>query len=188
MDARTDTPRNNRNIFAIPVFASLMVFLWFVPDLVRSPPVFPFQTITQIEGTPLVALLTPPVAGALLLLLFAVRRPVRLVHAGSACIGMIAVTFLLLFGKPAFFVGSVGCLAMALSLGIFALLIHRRTGSMVFFYAILGALPIALLGYAAYGIITSAYPAAYLLPLKLPVSIFAALSAAAISVVDFRVD
>lgn len=184
----TDAPQRRPIVPAIPISASVLILLWFVPDLLRSPPVFPFQTIAQIEGAPLAALLTPPTTGALLLLLFAVKRPERLIRVGSAFIGLSAVASLLLFGKPAFVTGPVGCLVAAGALLIGAVIAHRRFGSALLFFLLLGAFPAALLGYALYGILTDAYPAAYLLPLKLPVSVFAALSAAAISIVNVNTD
>ncbi len=186
MNEESEPHPDNGRSFHIAAVGVLLISLWFVPDLIGRTVVWSFQSVSQIEGGPLIALLTPPLAGALLLLLFAVNGASKVFHIGAFLVGCGAAVTLLLFGRPAFFIGPYVCIAVAaVTLGIAVVArLHRRPK--MYFYSAVALLPAALLGYALWGIADGRYPAAYLLPLKLPVALFAAQFVAGISAQRLR--
>jgi hypothetical protein len=88
----------NRSFDGLLVFGLILIALWFVPEVIRFPLVFPFQTIADRNGIDLLSALTPPIAGALLLLLFALRLQKKRQFALSFAVSVTAL-FILLLGN-----------------------------------------------------------------------------------------
>lgn len=176
------TPTQERPVSALPVFSLILILLWFIPDFIRSPLVFPFQTVAEVRGAALLAMVTPPVAGALLLLLFAIKYPIRPLRAASSVIALLAATIIIFFGNPTLVPSPAGCATgAALMLGCAVALLVRFNSKKLFFL-FSAAPPAALWAYALHGLFSGAFPPAYLLVHKLPISLFAALSACGISI------
>ena len=171
--------------FAIPVLSTLLIVLWFVPDVFRCPIVFPFQTAGALKGAELLERLTPPVCGALLLLVFSVKGPRRILSAVSFFASLSAAVVLLFLGRPAFVLGPAECAATAAVLLCCAVFFRIRMKSDKLFFLAVTALPVAVWGYALYEIFSGAFPPVYLLPHKQPAALFAELSVCAISLCRF---
>ena len=168
----------------LPVLSATCILLWFVPDILRNPPVFSFQTIAE-TSTPLgIFALAPPIAGALLLLLFAVRHPQRVIRGLSFFVGSVAAVAIALFGiplLPSFPLPPWATALLAEAIVCIAAFFSARRNRLRLFYPLLVALPLFIEGFALFAAATGNLPEAYLSPHKLSAALFCTGAAASVS-------
>ncbi len=176
---RPDADAVRPPLLGIPLVGAVLILLWFVPELLTASPVFSFQIIAETTGWAKFVLLCPPIAGSLLLLLFAVNRRNRLVRLLTFAVAAAAAAPLAVLGgssvHPSIIAEIAAPLLTACAIAAGAKL-HRRPA---LFYSALLALPLLLEVFALVQAATGAVPAAYLGPYKLPIALFCTSAAAA---------
>jgi hypothetical protein len=161
----------------ILVLSSLVLLIsWFVPDVLSSPPVFPFQLIGFYKGAELFSLVAMPVAACLVLALAVLSPRDKLLSFAALPLALIE-TFAPLMGYFRLPVGkgvAITVVALGLVAGMTAITFFRQriTG-----FAILALAPAGLLITALIGLLSGAPSSAFLLALKTPVCLHASLLA-----------
>ncbi len=136
----------------------------------RTPLVFPIQTLSDQDGLDLIRTLMPPISGAVLLLLFAFRPPMKVKFTLAGFVSIEAF-FAVLFGSGDLFVLSPYAVAaiVASIVGIAAVVRPRFKSDRILF----GAAALIPAAFLLYALITGTLLAAYLWPVKAAVALFA---------------
>lgn len=162
--------------------AAALLVMWFIPEVLASPPLFAFNLVSRLEGVALAGLLAIPVAGCLVLALIALLSASRKLFATTFCIGLTAMVLAV-----------VGYMALPVSrvVVVIALLVSLAAGLLVFKsdskrhsrigMVLLGWVPAALFLTALYGAVLGEVSAAYLSSLKQPLSLMALVMIAGVS-------
>ena len=164
----------------LTVPAVLLIAMWFVPEVLSSPPVFPLHLVDTSTGAALAGLVAMPVSAGLVIALSVTPFPRRVLPFVAFPLGLAAAIlplvghFSLPVGKPT----AVISVLAGVVIGVAAL---TRLRSRIPGLVVLALPPAALLLVAAVGLVSGAASAAYLSALKTPLCLFAAMFISAIS-------
>ena len=162
--------------------ALTLLSMWFVPEVLSSPPVFAFQLIGRCSGGELPGLLANPVAACLVLLLLVLPLPNRSLSLPlvTMLVGVAAVLLpvLSLYSLPVERTISIPAIVVGTALGIAA---SCAFASPLPGYLVLSLVPAGLLLTALYGAVFGEASSVYLSAIKNPISLFAAMLITAVS-------
>jgi hypothetical protein len=138
-------------------------------------PVFPFTLIGSTHGSNLVALLTEPTCGALLLALILLPMSQRMQAGASLIVGLLALSIPLLLGSPALPLDGptvLGAAVIDIAVAVL-ILVYLRVPSLGHFALLL--VPGILFATAVFGVTSGRLPAAHLILFKTPLNIYASM-------------
>jgi hypothetical protein len=160
---------------SLGISSAILISTWLIPNVFSGKPVFPFSLVGSTHGSDLVALLTEPTCGALLLALILLPISLRMQATASLVIGLLSLSIPLLLGSPALPLGGPTVLVAALIDITVAVLIFvfLRVPSLGHFALLL--VPGVLFATAVFGVTSGRLPAAHLIIFKTPLNIYASM-------------
>jgi hypothetical protein len=157
------------------ISSAILISTWLIPNVFSENPVFPFTLIGSTHGSNLVALLTEPTCGALLLALILLPMSQRMQAGASLIVGLLALSIPLLFGSPALPLDGptvLGAAAIDIAVAVL-ILVYLRVPSLGHFALLL--VPGILFATAVFGVTSGRLPAAHLILFKTPLNIYASM-------------
>jgi hypothetical protein len=157
------------------ISSAILISTWLIPNVFSERPVFPFTLIGSTHGSNLVALLTEPTCGALLLALILLPMSQRMQAGASLIVGLLALSIPLLFGSPALPLDGptvLGAAAIDIAVAVL-ILVYLRVPSLGHFALLL--VPGILFATAVFGVTSGRLPAAHLILFKTPLNIYASM-------------
>ncbi len=162
--------------------AAGLLVLWFIPEVLSSPPLFPFHLMTRLNGMALAGLIAAPIGACLVLVLAVSPLPRRPKAVGTFLSGLCASVIPLVSYVPLPVSGAIVIPAVLAGI-ISGAAAFLRFRPVVLGYIVVSAVPAGLLVTALYGLVSSGALAAYLSILKSPIALFLTMSISAISAV-----
>jgi hypothetical protein len=157
------------------ISSAILISTWLIPNVFSDKPVFPFSLIGSTHGASLVALLTEPTCGALLLALILLPMSHRMQAGASFIVGLLALSIPLLLGSPALPLDGPTVLGAAvIDIAVAALIfVTLRVPALGHFALLL--VPGILFATAVFGVTSERLPAAHLILFKTPLNIYASM-------------
>ncbi len=173
-------PERRRTVSAL-VASFLLIGVWFVPSVIASPLVFPYQTIRSVAGPDLLSLVAAPLAGAaaLVILLIPILRRVRAFLVMS--LGFSALAVPLVLGTPAVPLPGYIVLIVSIAATFASVIIQMQTRKDILGHITVALIPATFMGVAVYGVLTAQLPLQNLTVFKDPMTIYAGMLMIAVS-------